>query len=729
MNRGCLAAAILITLVYALPVGAQTGPSDYLHHSLVVSLEPSQRSIEATDSIYVSAEEIRDGKIVFLLNRSLSVASVTSPHEFRWGTEDQLNPADFKANPDSEDAKLVGRSQAVWVEFAGSPAGGGPAAGSRIPIVISFSGVIYDSLTPPAKTYAKGFETTSGLIEERGVYLANESVWYPYRFDEMFTFRLEAEVPSGWMTVSQGGLAGGYREGAADRHLDVWVEPNPTPDIYLVAGRYARHEETFGDTRIMTYTYEPSDSLSSVYIDAARRYIGMYDGMIGQYPYPKFALVENFWQTGYGMPSFTLLGNRVIRLPFIVSTSYGHEILHNWWGNSVYVDYDTGNWCEGLTTYGADYLYKETAGADQALEYRHNTLIAFHNYVTERKDFPLSTFLERSDAATQSVGYGKSLMVFHMLSRTLGKGVFWDCLRSFYARFKFRMASWSDLEAVFSEEAGQDLSWFFDQWVDRTGAPTVELLAPEVVKTGDVKAVRFTLRQSEPAYTLDLPVRVGTVHGDQDFVVRLRGRDSTYALEMRSLPTSLAIDPDFDLFRHLYIEEIPVTLSSLFAQESIPVVMGGGEDEAAKAAFRDLAREWDLSETTVDESDPDQAAAIESGVAQTHVWLMGRGEALDRLLAATSDITIRGDDLVIADSTYSLAGRTFVCALRNPANSELSAGIVLSRDASALRALASKLPHYASYSYLLFEKDRPLVKGIWKRGESPLTVNLREVKP
>jgi aminopeptidase N len=42
---------------------------------------------------------------------------------------------------------------------------------------------------------------------------------------------------------------------------------------------------------------------------------------------PKIALVENSWQTTLGMPSFTLQGDQVIRLPFIVSTSYGREIL------------------------------------------------------------------------------------------------------------------------------------------------------------------------------------------------------------------------------------------------------------------------------------------------------------------------------------------------------------------------------------------------------------------
>jgi len=219
------------------------------------------------------------------------------------------------------------------------------------------------------------------------------------------------------------------------------------------------------------------------------------------------------------------------------------------------------------------------------------------------------------------------------------------------------------------------------------------------------------------------------MHGEENSVVRLRGEDSTYALEMRSQPVTLAIDPGFDTFRHLYIEEIPITLGFLFAQDSIPVVVGGREDEATRVALRDLAGQWDLAQSALDESDPMQAAAIEAGTAQTHVWLLGRGAALDELLDQMSEVRISGGELAIGDSTYGLAGRTFVCALRNPRNEELAAGVVLSQDTNALRSLAPKLPHYASYSYLLFEKDKPLLRGTWRQGKSPLTVNLREVKP
>ena len=64
--------------------------------------------------------------------------------------------------------------------------------------------------------------------------------------------------------------------------------------------------------------------------------------MHGPYPFPKFAIVENFFPTGYGFLSYTLLGGSVLKLPFIPETSLRHEIAHSWWGNGVLVDYAAG---------------------------------------------------------------------------------------------------------------------------------------------------------------------------------------------------------------------------------------------------------------------------------------------------------------------------------------------------------------------------------------------------
>jgi len=77
------------------------------------------------------------------------------------------------------------------------------------------------------------------------------------------------------------------------------------------------------------------------------------------------------------------------------------------------VDYKKGNWCEGLTVYLADYLIKEQQG--KAKEYRMAALQKYTDYVKNAKDFPLTEFRTRHSSASEAVGYGKSMMFFHML--------------------------------------------------------------------------------------------------------------------------------------------------------------------------------------------------------------------------------------------------------------------------------------------------------------------------
>ena len=115
--------------------------------------------------------------------------------------------------------------------------------------------------------------------------------------------------------------------------------PHPQDEIYLLGGPFTRYQQMQDDIELVIYLREADAKLAQNYLQASAQYIRFYSDLIGPYPYAKFAVVENRWQTGYGMPSFTLLGSRVIRLPFILHTSLPHEIVHNWWGNGVYIDY------------------------------------------------------------------------------------------------------------------------------------------------------------------------------------------------------------------------------------------------------------------------------------------------------------------------------------------------------------------------------------------------------
>ena len=91
--------------------------------------------------------------------------------------------------------------------------------------------------------------------------------------------------------------------------------------------------------------------------------------------------------------------------------------------------------------------------------------------MNDKNEFPLKGFQTRADWASKAIGYGKAAMVFHMLKSLVGQQAFYDSLKYFTAEMRFQKSSWEDLQRAFEKNSGKDLSWFFSQWIERSGLP------------------------------------------------------------------------------------------------------------------------------------------------------------------------------------------------------------------------------------------------------------------
>ena len=452
----------------------------------------------------------------------------------------------------------------------------------------------------------------------------------------------------------------------------------------------------------------------------------MYRGLIGTYPYGKFALVENFWETGYGMPSFTLLGPQVIRFPFILTSSYPHEILHNWWGNSVFVDYETGNWCEGLTAYLADHLIQEQRG--KGSEYRRNTLQKYRNYVRDERDFPLSEFRSRHSAATEAVGYGKSLMLFHMLRRRIGEDEFRRVLATFYRKFRGQRASFDDIRGVAESVSGEELGGFFAQWVGRTGAPALAL--DEAFDVGDRpeaadgRILTGTIRQTQKTdlFELEVPIVVHTTAGVQEFRVDVTDRETPFELPLDGYPLTLAVDPLFDVFRNLDPRETPPSIGQIFGDEKVLAVLPASSGDEEIERYRELLAAWQSDAHDVSFALDGELEELPSDRA---VWVLGvQNRFAAPLMRRTAglDVSASGSVVQLADDRVSPKDHSIVAISRNQRNPEKAVGWLVLDPPEALPGMIRKLPHYGKYSYLAFEGTEPtnVIKGQWPVSDSPL---------
>jgi aminopeptidase N len=573
-----------------------------------------------------------------------------------------------------------------------------------------------------------GNELTATVGEE-GAWFAPESAILPVTEDDaLVPHRLHADLPADWSLVTDGRLIRDEtREG---RHLMSWDELLPGGPLSIAAGPYDIRREDVGGVEVSSWFFRrdpaagPFQGMSGPVDDEQVRgtlhrmsayYLEMYRELLGPYPYSKFAVVESFFPSGYGMPGWTLLGSQVIRMPYIPYTSLGHELLHNYWGNGVYVDVSRGNWCEGITVYDADYRYKRLESPEAGREYRKGILKDYRSYVDGSRDLPLREFVNRHDGATRSIGYGKSMMVFHMLEQLLGRETFDQVRRGFYQAWTGREASWDDLlEAC--EAAGQlDLSTFAAQWLDQTGAPVLEL--GEVDYEGG--RLRGVLKQTQtPPYDLDVPIRV-EAHDGSVLVQRVRLDGPETHLEIVCpLPRKVQVDPDYDLFRLLDGREMEPVVSLVLGEPNplFAAPRAWLDDPARREAldaFAKSLREVDTPEWVACEEFHPEALATRSAIFVNPPRVPAGLEFLD--------LRMTDSRWEIAGTTGERAERSLVLAGKAAANDRKGALLVFVPGVEALPALARKVPHYGKYSYLAFDAAGVNVaKGNLSPAASPL---------
>jgi aminopeptidase N len=552
------------------------------------------------------------------------------------------------------------------------------------------------------------------VVDAQGAYLDAAAGWYPRFDDRPMTFELDVDAPPGWQVVSQGARESGGTG---------WRAVAPQDDIYLIAGPFERYARRHRGYDLEVYLLAPDEATAGSYLDVMGQYLDLYSALIADYPYPKFAVVENRWQTGYGMPSFTLLGSRVLRLPFILYSSLPHEILHNWWGNGVYVDYAGGNWSEGLTAYLADHLLQEEQGG--GARYRRQALERYANFAAEGRDFPLREFRSRHSDASQAVGYGKAMMLFHMARTELGDPAFVAGLKGFWEAFRYRAAGFADLKGILEQTAGQPVRALADTWLDRPGAPRLALAEAAVtpLEPGG-HAMRFSLRQTQDAavYPLRVPVAVqlaGQALPEWRFV-ELAGREATVDWHFERPPQRLDVDPGYEVFRLLEASERPAALARLFGARVQWLVLPGDAAPSELTAWRALAGFWRERYGNVRVRLDRELDDLPGDGA---VWLLGWDNRWLRRLGhrfAAVDQALDPEGLTLGGRRYRRAG--FAVVALDPDNARPPLGFA-GAPPDGIAALGRKLPHYGSYGRLVFTAEglENLVKQDLAVPHSPLS--------
>jgi aminopeptidase N len=326
-----------------------------------------------------------------------------------------------------------------------------------------------------------------------------------------------------------------------------WRQDVPIASWLFAAGiaRFdAHHAGAVQHVPLQTWAFpQDAESARGLFEDTSRRAMEFFIDRIGPYPYQKLANVQASGFGG-GMENATVIfyGEKGVaggRGPVV------HEIAHQWFGNSVTErDWDDVWLSEGFATYFAALYREHHEGRDAFVEGLQRSRASV---LKLRATMPETAIVHRHLADMERVlnglVYEKGGWVLHMLRGEVGTDAFWSGIREYYRRYRDGNASTDDFRHVMESIAGRDLRWFFTQWLNRAGTPSLDATwGYDEAK----KRIELTLKQTQAGEPYVLPVDVAVAIGDDVQVhrVRLDRMSGTFSIGVAGRPRAVTLDPD-----------------------------------------------------------------------------------------------------------------------------------------------------------------------------------------
>jgi len=459
----------------------------------------------------------------------------------------------------------------------------------------------------------------------------------------------------------------------------------PSDRVVVVAGPWNVDEATIDGLSCRTYLHARDRKVAATLLATLRAAVPRYTTLFGRSlrGIGRFDVVESSaWPVG-GLGGFTLLDDTARP---DVSGRLEHALVHAWFGGLLRVHPARGDWSEGLTTYFADYGAAERAGTDAT--YRARVARGLSLRVGAGFERPLRQ-LQAAQRHAGDIRFGKGSMVFHMLARELGRARFLEAVRHALKTYAGDRFDWDGWVTVLGEGAGRDLAPWFAPWLDRTGAPILEIGTLKVA--GNVVAGTIRQAQPGPAYPLRIPVRVTTGAGAEEHVVLSASKETAFALTTKAPPRRVEIDPDHHIFRTIPRDRVASCLEAVLTAER-------------RVGYGDAARLERLGVERAVGEPPADAALLAIGLPLEirETLLRGARQQVASLRIETGRFAFRGE-------VYDQPGDGILFSFHVPG---LPPVTFFHGNAEAAYARTENLWAYGLDSWVVFRNGQPVARGM-----------------
>ena len=378
--------------------------------------------------------------------------------------------------------------------------------------------------------------------------------WFPcWDFpNDKATSEVIGTVKSAYTFLSNGKLVSVKEDKKVGTKTFYWKEEKPHASylIMMAAGDYAILNDQADGIPLQYYVYKNQVDDAKVCLSHTPKIMKFFNEKIGyKYAWEKYAqvTVADFMYGGMENTSATTMLDRILvfdarsRIDQSAVSLIAHEFAHQWWGDVVTCKDWRHIWLnESFASY-FDPLYIEHAyGEDEFI----NTL-----YGAQQAGIRTDKILGRkpivSVASYQANVYPRGASVLNMLRFVLGDELFWRAIRHYITKNQFTSVETNDLKNAIEEATGQNLYWFFDQWVYKAGHPVFDVTYSY---NDSLQSLFLTIKQIQTMDSLTgvfrtpVDVEIVTAKGSSVHRFNIVKQESTYTISPTEKPKLVLFD-------------------------------------------------------------------------------------------------------------------------------------------------------------------------------------------
>ncbi|MBI3939471.1 MAG: tetratricopeptide repeat protein [Acidobacteria bacterium] len=405
-------------------------------------------------------------------------------------------------------------------------------------------------------------QSATGYIGDEAAYLMFSARWFPVH-DPLFdpaTAEFSVTVPLGFSAVVAGTPKPVKTQGITE--VFDWEISRPSNQWSLVIGKLREQKFAAGQVPVHVFTPDRSEMRPEAVTQQLSAILTFFQKELPGYPFGDLTLVEIPGDVRDEMagPGVIYLPAEMLQGPQVSDVELARRMALQWWGLGVLPQ----NPQDVMLSDGAAfYLAAKYLESRNKEEYQDEILklavlaLKYENRSSISNAFSLGF---RSEEYQSIVG-GKGAWVLYMLEDIMGRDQVLSLLKEFAAASLGRQALLSDLKAKASSSSGQDLQWFFAQWIETTGVPDMEV-DYTVYKLADGGfRIAGTVKQNLDLFRMPLRVAVETEQKREMQTVQVEGKTTHFDIKSATRPVRVVLDPEQKLLRNSTDMEVAVHIA------------------------------------------------------------------------------------------------------------------------------------------------------------------------